>query len=506
MSKLPTVEQRPIPQAAPYSPQDVVVVDNSPLLKAQAQLGESLIKTGDAIQTYEYYDQRRAHTAAKAQFLDAAVKLENQIEQESDVENAPKKYQEGIAKIKQQLLENNKQYPAVQQAIGYDITRYSDSKINALQKIAQQRVFSQQQVEAENTINGLVGSYLNAKDDFTKQQILKTAIDTYENSISPNDPRKPELAQKGKDAIVKRFIDASFLTKPPLEQMRLLDQEKQNSGSTIASFLPADQREEIYQKAQIAYKNQLKEAEAEKEKALKQSKLKRDEIITEAAISGKSFPVEFLLSASKSEQENYYAIRNKQIGLGKFNPTEEEIKYDEYQNLYISNPDTLANIPVSEIYKNVPTDKINQVIAWKQKAIAKVEAPITDKMQVDTTNQTLTAVGVNLNTEEGKAQRAKFNASLQQQISYFKDAHKKEPTYSDLQKMAHGLVVKATFDGFWRNKDKYLFQVDKNEINDIIVPESFTNQLIIEARNAKMKPLSPEQIKQAYINKIKNGR
>lgn len=251
---------------------------------------------------------------------------------------------------------------------------------------------------------------------------------------------------------------------------------------------------------------QKNDAERAAAKAERQAKLNVDNELLKGASSGAAFdqlPIAVQLKASNEDIDRYEAVRQKQLGEGTVQPSEQEKNYWDYKDMYVKNPTKFSEISPLKIAADVPSNKIAELQKLQQKTTVPASLAAFDQVA----NSTIKQIGYKLTEDSGKTQAAKFKTRLNEESEVFQEAHKRSPTVRELQDMAHELVVKQSFDrsflGISLNpKEKRIYEIDRDKIAEkIVVPDDFTTNIIQQAKKAG-RNISTADIKQAYLNKI----
>ena len=143
-------------------------------------------------------------------------------------------------------------------------------------------------------------------------------------------------------------------------------------------------------------------------------------------------------------------------------------------------------------------------MGWQEKARNNITAPATLVQQNSIVNATTTSVGIKKSSKE----YINFNKKFSEEVQAFKDEKGKDPSKNDLQSIAQGLVVQATFDKSFLpgTTTKRMYEVDKSELKDIVVPDDFYKSAVADRKAAGLRLATDLEIKKAYINKLKNEK
>ena len=504
MSKFPIVEQLSVPQAANFNAPQVVSADTSAVPEATAKLGQVLEKTGGVLLQIKDRHDKFNYSIAKSQALQKAVNLENELDQSPDYANLPKKFEEGMKKIKdesKQALGDN----------GYSQRLESDLGLHQAQRFGQILKTSEAKQQAHGMATASVqedanlDAFLKAKDPEVQKTILKTTKDNFALSIPYSNPNRDLEIQKYNDGVDKRFLTTKIASLPLQQQLNILNgADKDTEGKGIARLLPVDERMKLKDRAELLLEQQKNEAERMAAKAERQAKLNVDNELLKGASSGVAFdqlPIAVQLKASNEDVARYDAIRQKQIGEGTVKASEEEENYWNYRRMYAENPTKFSEISPFKIAADVPSNKIEELKKLQQKTTVPASIAAFDQV----VNGTIKQIGYKLTNDTGKTQAIKFKTRLNEESEVFQEAHKRPPTVKELQDMAHSLVVKQSFEGtIWGTNEKRVYQVSKDKVMDIVVPEDFKNQVIREKKaNGINSPTTEEDFKKIYLKNKK---
>jgi len=503
MSKIPTTTERPIAPAAPYNPQQVVVPEMNAVPKALSNLGESLNQAGGAIYQMQDRKDKFDYSLAYSKFLQKSIAFQNDLDQDPDFQNLPKKYKEGMAKIKQETLEEfgeNRYSPNLKERMGvWEEQKYG----NVLQTtVKKQQDFALAETDKSGEL-GLEAS-LRSGSEADKKLIWQNQVVLFSNAIPDSDPLKQVKVQKYAESYGKEIAKTDLMQKPYATQIQMLKAENAKAGSNLTELFSPIERLDWLKKAENAYKQEIDDARVRAERAQKQSQIKvEDELYNQVVIQGKSInevDPKIIYKASEQSLKRVEAIRKRQQGLGKVDTTQDEMNYDKYKQMYIQEPQKFADLDINEVAANIPVDKIQEMTGYLTKARNGAFAPASLKMQEEIANTTLKSIGKNPKTS-GTAFKTRFN----NEIEAFKQDQKREPSRKDLEDIANSLVVQQTFDrSFLPGTSKLrIYEVDKEDLQDIIVPDNDFQEIRMEIRRATGKEPSQDKIKEIYLKSLK---
>ena len=196
-------------------------------------------------------------------------------------------------------------------------------------------------------------------------------------------------------------------------------------------------------------------------------------------------------------------LQKEKAGLLQRDQVEGDQAYNDYSELYINNPAAMADVNPIEIQAKVSPDKVNKVLQWQAKAKQGMNAPVDLVAQNKVANQTLNSIGISPTNKKATAFKDRFN----EEVDYFKEVHKKDPSLRELETLAHGLIAQATFDGgyFGRTKTIPLYKVARKDVEkQLIIPDDFKNE-VLQLRKAKgyNAPVNDDYFKKLYLESLK---
>lgn len=340
--ELPQITQRQIPDAQVLAAPQVVSVDNNQVASAVNNLGKTLEGGADLAYKTGLQRDKFNYSIARSKFLQQSVDLQNQLENDPDYANLSQKYEEGMAKIKTDTLQelgSNSQA----QLLDQEINLYKAKQFGAINKIAQDKQEAFAIVEADKTME--INLNLAAKrstNDLTRESLLFTSKELYANAIPENTPNKAILVRENDKRVDRRFAETYLEGHTPAEQINLLDQENKKSGSNFTKHLPADIRQDFLIKA----KNQVL--------AETRVKINSDlDDVKQAAKLGLKVPKETLME-----------IANKAEGAGMSAEAQSVRKYSDIQedaNIFAIKSLAQQKEELKSIGANIETGNIKEV-------------------------------------------------------------------------------------------------------------------------------------------------
>ena len=507
MSKFPSFQERPIPSAGGFNPIQAQAPDLSAPNRAIAELGETIQRSsaevGGAIEDMQKRQERFDYRIARSKFLQNAVNLENQIDLEPDYRKTPELYRQKIAEIKQSTIDSlpeNRFSPLLREEMNlYEAKQFGDIARSASQKLSFEQRAQADQITEEN-----LNAFVRTADPVAQEALIKSSIETFADSIPDNDPKKPILVQEESKRIGKRFAETSLVSKSPIEQIALINQENKKPGSTIAAFLPADERQEWLLKAETLKEKQDQAAIKAAERREKQNAIKKDTIMIDGLQQGLSFdqlPLEVKMKASKEDIERYENIRLQQLG-GEQNSDVKELNFQKYQDLYAQRPEEFANMSLAKIASEVPFNKVDEIKKWHNEAFNGQRAPVGISEKVEIGNKFVSYMGIK--PSDNKAVR--FKKAFEEQINYFKQQQGREPGRKELENIGNDLITQQTFTekGWFGNSTKTArgFEIDKSK--QVIEPTTQEiDDIQTKARKSGKRIPTEDEIRRVYPEILK---
>jgi hypothetical protein len=502
MSRIPVITERQIAPAAPYNPQQVVVPDMNAVPKALSNLGESITKTGGAL--YEMQDRKDKfdYSLAYSKFLQKSIAFQNDIDQSPDFVNSPKNYKEGMAKIKQETLGeigSNRYAPNLKERMNL----WEEQKYGNILKttVIKQQDFAL--AETDKITESNLEAISRTKSPEDKYLLMANTVQAFRNALPDSDPNKEYKVQAFTTKIEKKATELDLMQRPYSEQISMLKEENAKEGSNITKLLSPDERIKWLKTAENARKQEIEDARIKAEKAEKQSKIKtQDELYNQVVIQGKSInevDPKIIYKSSEESLKKVEEIRKRQQGLGQVDTTQDEKNYDKYKQMYIEEPQKFADLDINKVAANIPVNKVSEMTNYLTQARNGIYAPASLKQQEEIKNNTLRSIDIN--PEKGGTA---FKTRFDQEVAAFKQDQKKDPSRKDLENIANSLVVQQTFEGaLWGTNKMRMFEVDKDDLQDIVVPDDDFQEIRTEIKRATGREPSQDQIKQIYLKSLR---
>tara|TARA_R110000772_G_scaffold256437_1_gene372993 strand:- start:453 stop:1985 length:1533 start_codon:yes stop_codon:yes gene_type:complete len=510
MAKLPEIQQRAIPGAINVTPQQVQVADTTAVTKAMGNFGKDLssgaLSYGQAYEAMEAQKDRFNYSSAKSKFLQESATLQYNIDFDPDYDNAPKNYKEGMAKNKENIRNNpnlSPQYKEVllQQADLYEEKQYGSVLRNTVTKRTDANI-------ATALIDEEYNSELASKtNDADTVELLKTAsINVFNNAIPLTDPNREQKILANTTRIDKKYALADLQKLTLEDQLAVLKQEHKKFGSTTAQYFTPDERFKLENNIVSSIKARDKEQAALAVKAEKEVKVGvQSRLIETIEKNGtwEDLSIQDQFNATEKDKKTFDRLRQRKLGINTDSPTALEANYQEVRDEWIEDPETFANRDELELLASVPSSQQEEVAGWYQSAREGVKAPANIKEQNSIANDTLISIGV-----DPKKDGSTFKKRFYEDIEAFKQEKNKLPTKYDTQRIAEDLIVERSFKGFlYGTNEERAYQVSKEDFNkNIVVPDNFTNTLILQSQQRNLPAPSEEDISNAYLKKIQNER
>ncbi len=241
MSKLPQIEQRNIPDAPGFTAPRVVSAETSQVPNALNKLGQTLEASGEIAHKIGEQTEKFNYSIARSKFLQQSVDLQNTLENDPDYANLPKKYDEGMQKIKEQTLgelgSNNHS-----RLLDQEMNLYQSKKYGTVLKFADEKRREVAGLKAYQAADSNLDAIVRTKDQATINSLITTQGELYDAAYL-NDPIKAAQAKRG---FVERVAETKLEAENPYPRLNLLTAENNKKGSNIAQFLPADKRIDLY--------------------------------------------------------------------------------------------------------------------------------------------------------------------------------------------------------------------------------------------------------------------
>jgi len=113
-------------------------------------------------------------------------------------------------------------------------------------------------------------------------------------------------------------------------------------------------------------------------------------------------------------------------------------------------------------------------------------------------NSGISSLGIHPNSKKATP----FKTRFYEEIDSFKEINKKDPTENDLEDIKDKLLIKATFDGLWGEDSKYLYEIDKKQFENIVVPEEDADSISKSFKEGSGRYPSKDEIKKTYIKSL----
>lgn len=510
MAKLPNfTEERRVAQGVINSgirPSDIPI---SPVSKALEETGKTLENTATTIGRVDNYVDKFNYALAKSKITRDNVSLLNKVEQDindtGDFSSAQANYELGLNNLKDSYGKDLK-IPRFKASLDNDVANMrveTTQKIYDLQQKAQQNaIFTAAGKEMDDTLETL--AITNNPED--QKKIIDNGLATLVAAVPLADPNRASTIAKIEEEYKKRVGIGAFNRLSPSEQITSLDNYEKNAkaGKKVFStveYIPVEDRPIYRNRAEQALKQdrnnlvaRLRDDEYLKHYNAKVTSL--NHIVNGGSVA--DIPIGQFALLSEPERNNLDKIQQIKNGTIQVDPVEGQLAFNKYSNMYINNPREFAKIDPITIQAEVSPDKLSKVQGWQQQAQKGMTAPATFGQQNTVLSQSLKMLNI-----KGKNE-ALFSQKYQDNITAFREINDKDPSIPELRKIADDLVIDITINNdFWFDSDKKLYQVKGDDLKNITVPEDFANNLLIQAQQANLGPITPEQMRSAYLNKLK---
>ncbi len=545
MPNLPDVSSlgaRPIPR----SQRSIARVDMGAESRAMQQLGTTV--ENNAQKALEKIDKTQ-YAHARSRFLRESIRASSDLDNDPDYSTYEARYTERMAKARAEaegVISNGSQRDLFTADVDADIER----GLASIRQKAQAKESDYGRASLADTLQQNMDSVLRSKDESSRLAVLDTS-NTAIQSAQARGYLTAEGAQKARSEFSATYALGRLSGMSTEEQANLLKQE-QSKGGTFAEFIPAEKRaamlesvnkqleEKTYRqvaqnksddiinkypedyKAQITEANKIEDAQVRSKvvsslddlyartKRMKDAdKETRNDKAVNIVLEGGTLadiPVKDYLDMEESDRKALEKIQRKRDNLEPSDDIKALETYDEVARTYSKNPKSILNYSLPELRANIPTDKIDKVLEWRQKA-SEGGAPEVIRGQVtDVIDDSLGIMGIKTGQKASKADKqrsALFREKLETGIQAYVEKNGKQPTYTEVTGMRDQLIQKITFDG-WGNSDKYKFEISPDtDLTKIEVPENVREKILlkVQQRNPDLA-LTEEQIKQIYIKMI----
>ena len=499
MPKLPELQQRSIPNAVL---QPAGAVDNTAQIKADDNLGKALEKAGGAIYQIDQQQDMFSYNSAKSDFYRKQIELNDSIESEPDYQKRVQLFDKGMDSINSGFSKSlgDNRYKGTFQDNVFKVKNTGRQKLLATAKIQQtaQNIATAAKIEETN-----LDLYNRTNDPDIRNGLLKSSVDTFSAALPLDDPQRDVKIAEYKQRVGERFAMHRLNDLPVDDQIAVLTQDEKKMESNFAKHIPADKRQLLLQKAEYAKEQQRDLAVAAVEKNNKRKKQNANngafKIVNEGGTVAQ-VPPEMWFNLDEKTREDLNTLQLQRAGSVGFDKVKSQIAYNDYFSMYANNPKAMGDVNPIDIQTSVTPDMAAQVMKWREDALQGKDAPATFGVQNTILTQSYKTLGIKSDTDQ-----AKFSSAYITAIDAFEEINGKEPTIDELRSISNDLIAKVSVEGFLYGTNKEpIYKVEKD--TKLVVPDAFANQLLLEAKEAGMEFLTPEQISAAYNNSINDVR
>jgi hypothetical protein len=479
--------------------------------QGQQALAQGIGNLGEGVMRFAIAKDYSDYLTAKSVLQKKALEVESELEQDSDYSSYGEKYKEALdsfkkedsnfQKIKGGFLGNT--YGA---ELKSEIDLIEARGYERLANLAAKKEADVSRTELLTTIENNSQALLATPDEATRADIMRTTSELIDSKVERNHI-SAEDAFKFKRNFAEGYALNKLNTLSPQDQIKVLNPKTKGketyfeSTGTWSDAIPPEKKVVLLDRAKEQVKLDSERAQVAKERSIRLQDYQRKENIVNQINQGadlSSINDEDWLRLNDNDKIMVRQLYMRKQGLGSSNPLEEDTAFYKYQDLYANNPKAMAEIDPLQIEISVSPEKVAQVKKWQADAFQGVNMPASENKKRQIINTGLNQIGINSN--QGKA--TPFKKRFYEEIDAFKDINGKDPTEKDLEDIKNNLIVKATFDGWFRDKEKRIYQVDKEDLKNIIVPRSNSDRISQEFQQATGEYPTKEEIRKIYLKQI----
>lgn len=504
--------------------------------RALENLGNTVEKIGS-----DFQDRRDARelAVAKSEFIRQSITASNAFEDDPDPDTYEKRYTEMMQKAKNTAassIKNAQNRALFEEQIKIDIAR-GEQQIKGL---ADKKRGDYARATLADTLEQNTDALLRAKTAEDRAALLAATEDAV--LLTADDGHiSYEQAQKQLSGFESTYAIARYNSMTSQEQYEALKKEQEKGGTWMRS-IPAPKRAELMAQAQkeveehdmrqkaqetadtILYNNptdyeaqvsqarQIKDAQvrskvmthldsayAQREKIRKQAKTQQVENAVNLVLEGGSIndiPERDWVAMDENDRKSLEKIQRRRDGL---EPTDDNAALEFYDTIatdYARNPKSIAKYSLAQLQANVPPEKLDKVLGWRQDVASGNVVPDATQGQINAIIRDTTEM---LEIKD-KQKQARLRQAVEIEVEQFTKTNGKKPSYSDTITIRDRLVEQITFDKFF-DEEKYRFELTgEEEFSDVVVPEK-DRKLILESWQKANGDqfLSEDQIKAYYI-------
>lgn len=510
MVSLPTQDNLGVVSPQTPRPQGgVVSVDLSAPSRGIQALGQGLETLGQGVMRYQIAKDRGDYLAAKSRYTQKILEVQNKLEQDNDYKTYGDRFKKEVEEIKKNepLFQQKGSFGnSYQDEFNAEAGLIESRAYEGLANLAARKEADVSRADLMDTIEKNSQALLQTPDEKVRGDLMRTTSELIDTKVA-NNHIDAETAFKLKRNFAENYSINRFNLLTPQEQIQALNPKQkgketyfENTG-TWSDAIPPEKRVALYERAKDQIKIDAERAQAQRERDLRMQSYQSKENVINQINNGadlSSINDQDWLRLSNEDKLAARKLYIRKQGLGSSNPTEEDAAFYKYQDLYANNLKAMAETDPLEIEVSVSPDKVAQVKQWRQDAFNGVAIPASMDKQRRIINTGLNEIGINPNQKTA----APFKKRFYEEIAAFKEINSKDPTENDLKNIKNNLIVDVSLDGWFGPSEKKMYQVDKEDLKDIIVPKDRQDEIAQKFKERTGEYPTQDQIREFYLKKI----
>lgn len=476
-------------------------------LQGQQALAQGLENLGEGAMRLAIAKDHSDYLTAKSSLQTKALEIESTLEKDSDYTSYGERYKKALEDFKQkdpsfQKVKSGFFGNAYNAELKSEMDLIEARGYERLANLAARKEADASRVELLETIEKNSQALLATPDETTRADILKTTGELIDSKVERNHISS-EDAFKFKRTFAEGYALNRFNTLSAQDQVKALNAKTKGKETYFeptgnwVDAIPPEKKVVLLDRAKEQMRLDSERYQIQKERAIKLQDYQRKENVIKQINSGadlSSINDEDWLRLSDNDKVMVRQLYMRKQGLGSSNPIEEDTAFYKYQDLYANNPKAMAEVDPLEIEISVSPEKVAQVKKWQTDAFQGVTMPASENKTRQIISTGLAEIGI-----RGNEKRATpFKTRFYEEISAFKEINGKDPTEKDLEDIKNNLIIKRAFGGTFFNKEKYVYEVDKEDMQDIVVPKDEADKISEEFRKRTGRYPSREEIKKTY--------
>lgn len=480
-------------------------------LQGQQALAQGLGNLGEGVMRFAIAKDHSDALVAKSVLQKKALEIESQLEQDNDYSSYGEKYKKELDNFKKedpnfQKIKGGFLGNAYGAELQSEIDLIEARGYERLANLAAKKESDVSRVELLETIENNSQALLATPDEATRADILRTTNELIDSKVERNHISAAD-AFKYKRTFAEGYALNRFNTLSPQDQIKVLNPKSKGKETyfeptgTWADAIPPEKKVVLLDRAKEQIRIDSERAQVAKERAIRLQDYQRKENVIKQINQGanlSSINDEDWLRLSDNDKVMVRQLYMRKQGLGSSNPIQEDTAFYKYQDLYANNPKAMAAVDPLEIEISVSPEKVAQVKKWQSDAFQGVTMPASENKTRQIISTGLSQIGIRGNQEKATP----FKKRFYEEIDAFKEINGKDPTEKDLEDIKNSLIVKATFDGWFGTDEKRLYQVDKDDLKNIIVPKKRADEISQKFQELNGDFPTREEIKEIYLNEI----